>query len=571
MAVSKPVRALIISDFNTQNIAGYLSNSSDHPRVEASVSPFGQVIQTLMDSSLPCWTDPPDVLVVWTQPQRVLESFSAILEQSGSVTETTTENVLEDVDTYCRLLSHASERVQAVFIPTWVVSAYHRGLGMIDLKSELGVANQLMRANLRLIDNLKGTANIYVLNSQRWMVLAGARNAHNPKLWYMGKLGFGDRVIEEAAKDIKAALRGISGLARKLILLDLDDTLWGGILGDVGWDGLRLGGHDPMGESFADFQGALKALKNRGVLLGIVSKNEENIALEAISRHPEMVLSLQDFVGWRINWNDKACNIEELVLELNLGLQSVVFIDDNPSERSRISEALPEVLVPDWPVDQLLYKKTLLDLDCFDSPVITEEDLARTKTYAVERKRRDLRSNAQSFHEWIHSLKTQVIVEDLNAANLPRAVQLMNKTNQMNLSSRRMSEEELCDWSSSDNRHLWTFRVADKFGDAGVTGLASIQIEQESATIIDFVLSCRVIGRMVEETMLHFVTRVTEELGVNNIIAEYVPTPNNNVCLSFWIERSGFEVNVDGKSFTLLLDEPGSVPDGIELVMRDAL
>ena len=320
MTGSKMVRSLIISDFNAQNFAGYLNNDAEAPRIEASAAPFGQVIQTLTDFSLPCWQEPIDLLIVWTQPHRVLESFKAVLDYSRPGLD----SILDEVDAYCRLLTRVAERAKAVFVPAWVVSAYNRGLGMSDLKSEHGIANLLMRANLRLVENLKGVANIYVLNAQRWMELAGARNACNPKLWYMGKIGFGNEVFREAVKDVKAAVRGIAGQARKLIILDLDDTLWGGSVGDVGLEGIRLGGHDPTGEAFADFQAALRALKNRGVLLGIVSKNEESIAVEAISGHPEMVLRLDDFAGWRINWADKASNIQALVSELNLGLQSVV-------------------------------------------------------------------------------------------------------------------------------------------------------------------------------------------------------------------------------------------------------
>ena len=282
MGEGDTIRCTIVSDFNAQNFVGYLNGDADVPRIEASVTPFGQVMQTLTDFSLPCWNEPPEVLVVWTQPHRVLESFNASLEYS----KPPVEDLVDEVDEYCQLQIRAAEKVQILFVPTWVVSAYNRGLGSIDLKNEYGIANRLTRANLRLVDNLQGAGNVYVLNAHRWMELAGARNAHNPKLWYMGKIGFGNEVFKEAVKDVKAAFRGIAGQARKLVILDLDDTLWGGVVGDVGWEGLRLGGHDPIGEAFADFQAALKALKNRGILLGIVSKNEEGTAIEAHYTQP---------------------------------------------------------------------------------------------------------------------------------------------------------------------------------------------------------------------------------------------------------------------------------------------
>jgi FkbH-like protein len=409
------------------------------------------------------------------------------------------------------------------------------------------------------------------LNAQRWMELAGAKNAYNPKLWYMGKISFGNEVFKHAVRDVKAAFRGVAGQARKIILLDLDETLWGGVLGDVGWDGITLGGHDPIGEAFTDFQNGLKALKNRGVLLGIVSKNDESVAIEAISRNPEMVLHLDDFAGWRINWIDKTQNILSLISELNLGLQSVVFVDDNPVERSRVRDTLPEVLVPEWPQDKQLYKKTLLELSCFDVPSITGEDVERTLLYAAQRKRVALREEGASFDDWLRTLDTRVIVESLNAPNLPRAAQLINKTNQMNLSTRRMTEAELFSWAHEKKHRLWTFRVVDKFGDAGLTGIASIEFDQEEATVVDFVLSCRVMGRRIEETMLHLVAGQAAHLGIKQIRASYIPTPRNNVCLVFWKERSGFEVDASGESFTMGLNATYPLPQGIELVVKDAI
>src|SRR5207249_4608997 len=189
-------------------------------------------------------------------------------------------------------------------------------------------------------------------------------------------------VLQEAARDIKGAVQAIRGESRKLLVLDLDDTLWGGSVGEIGWQNIKLGGHDAVGEAYVDFQRVLKSLLNRGNLLAIVSKNQESVALAALENHPEMVLRPGDFAGWRINWRDKAENIVELVSELNVGLQSVVFIDDNPAERALVAEALPEVLVPQWPESPLLYSAALHDLRCFDRPCLTDEDLTRSQMYA---------------------------------------------------------------------------------------------------------------------------------------------------------------------------------------------
>jgi FkbH-like protein len=562
MIASSKIRALIVSDFNAQNLAGYLNNSHESPAVAAAVAPFGQVMQTLTDFTMPCWEDKPEVVIVWTRPQAVLGTVRRLLENARPMVR----DLLPEVEAFTRAVGGVCQRARLVLVPTWTLPSYERGLGMIDLKSEHGLSNQLMRANLRLADDLAAVQNAFVLDAERWIALAGSRNAHNPKLWYMGKIGFGNEVFKEAVKDIQAAVRGAGGGARKLVLLDLDDTLWGGIVGDTGWEGIRLGGHDPIGESFVDFQAALKGLKNRGVLLGIVSKNDESLAIEAITRHPEMVLRLDDFSGWRINWEDKAGNVRSLVSELNLGLHSAVFIDDNPIERSRVREALPEVMVPEWPEDKLLYRQALQSLTCFDAPAITEEDLGRTRLYAAERERAAGRDETQSFDDWLRSLETKVVVEPLSASNMPRTAQLLNKTNQMNLSTRRMTEAELQAWSEAAPHHVWTFRVQDKFGDSGLTGIASLQVDRQKATIVDFVLSCRVMGRRVEETMLHFLGNAAGKLGARQLSATYIPTPKNQVCLAFWQERSGFETEADGRTFRRGLAKPLPPPEGILLI-----
>src|SRR5438477_3724449 len=198
-----------------------------------------------------------------------------------------------------------------------------------------------------------------------------------------------------------------------------------------------------------------------------------------------MVLELVGFAGWRINWRDKAENINALMNELNLGLDSAVFIDDSAVERARVRETLPGLFVPEWPSDKRLYPQALLFLDCFDRPCLTEEDRHRSRMSAVDRERKQSKIDLGNLEEWLASLNTSVRVEELNQANLPRAAQLLNKTNQMNLSTRRMSEADFHAWAREKDRRAWTFRVSDKFGNSGLTGILTIEIDGLRATIID--------------------------------------------------------------------------------------
>lgn len=548
---------LLISDFSIENFGRLLELDAGKPSLKVRVAPFGQVISNLLGT--PEGGKPPDAAIVWTLPDKQVPGFARLLS-SGLVSQ---HEIEAQVDQFAAALRNFSDKVRFVFVPLWVMPASHRGLGLLDLLHDSGVALNLARMNARLLDRLRGVTNVFPLNTQRWLSKLGT-SAVDPRLWYMAKVPFSGPLFKEACRDVRAGLNALTGRSRKLVVLDLDNTLWGGVVGEVGWQKLRLGGHDAIGEAYVDLQRGLKALKERGILLAIASKNEESAALDAFRHHPEMILRLDDLAGWRINWNDKAANIEQLARDLNLGLDSAVFIDDNPVERARVREALPTVLVPEWPANVLLAPSALQELDCFDVASMTAEDRSRTESYTADRRRQELKTSLQSLDDWIATLEMQVRLEPLNEANLQRACQLLNKTNQMNLSTRRLAQEELKQWAERPNRSLWTCRVADRLGDSGLTGILSLEIDGACARIVDFVLSCRVMARRVEESMLWFACQQARKLGAAEVRAEYIPTPRNNPCLSLF-KSSGFGLLDDSQSFVWNLEKEYPKPAGITI------
>lgn len=551
--------ALIIADFTAQGLAPFLADLQS-PSLKMKVAPFDQVVPVLLDGTNQCWASQPDVAVVWTRPDSAIKSFGRVLNYEPVEMDV----LLREVDDFAECLRAASARVSALFVPTWTWPAHDRGLGVLNLKPTNGPAYALMRINTRLAEAVGNSAAIHLLDAGRWVAQAG-KAATSPKLWHLGKIAFGPDVFRQAADDIKAGLRGISGQARKLVVLDLDDTLWGGVVGDVGWEGLNLGGHSPIGESFTAFQRGLKKLTNRGVVLAIVSKNTEGIALEAIDRHPEMVLRRDDFVAWRINWQDKAQNVAALVADLKLGLDSVVFIDDNPAERARVREALPQVLVPEWPHDKLLYEQALTELTCFDTVALSTEDRTRTRTYVSEREREAVKQSAQSIEEYLALLGLKVEIESLSRSNVLRAVQLLNKTNQMNLGTRRFTEAQYLEWAASETNHVLVFRVRDRFDDYGLTGLASLSVDGKEGQVPDFLLSCRVMGRGVEQTMLYALAEESRLLGLTRLVATYSPTPRNAPCKAFFDEQSRFTRRDDGLRYVWDVANPYAAPGHVEV------
>lgn len=541
---------VLISDFTIDPLASLLA---DGPQpVEMDIAPFGTVAQSLLSPG----EHGTDLAVVWTHAESTLPSLRRL--RSGEAV--TSEAIESDVSEFAKLLIAGSQHYDCVVVPDWTRPPSERGLGLLDERPG-GIGHGYGVANLALRSALANHDNVVVLDARRWITLSGAR-AYTERGWYEGKLPFSADVFAHAATDIRSAARALRVAPRKVLVVDLDNTLWGGVVGDDGPEGLRLGGHDAIGEAFADFQGRVRSLTSRGIILAIASKNDESTAMAAIDGLDTMVLRRSDFVTWRINWNDKAQNIADMAAELNLGLSSFVFIDDNPHERTRVREALPEVLVPEWPVDPTLYCKAFEELTCFDTlTAATSEDLERTQMYQVEAERQRSRSVTTSLDDWIKDLQIVVEAAPLDRSNLARTAQLLNKTNQMNLRTRRQSEAELWQWASEPQHETWCISVHDRLGDAGLTGIVSIEADGDTAHVVDFVMSCRIMGRCVERTMISVAASAAERLGSSLLVAELIETAKNAPCARFFEELAPA---VDGKH-NMAVEEFKEAPEAIDL------
>lgn len=340
----------------------------------------------------------------------------------------------------------------------------------------------------------------------------------------MAKIRYSLNYMKYIAEKIIPIIRASVVASRKIIICDLDNTLWSGIVGDDGLEGIKIGSNHPLGEAHLQLQKSLKALKNRGILLAISSKNNHDIALEAIEKHPNMLLKEEDFVAKKINWNDKASNILEMLNELNLLTSSAVFLDDNPTERDRVRNAIPDILVPELPSDVSEWSGILNSLNCFEVLSTSNEDKERSKKYIDENKRKDSFKLFGNMEDWLESLKLVLKVEKLDKYNLQRSTQLLNKTNQFNLSTRRMSENELSKWSENSKRLCLTFSVSDRYGDSGLTAFVTVEKIESRVKIIDFVMSCRVMGKGIEEAIISQILKIHKNL---DILMNPIPSNKN--------------------------------------------
>lgn len=527
---------LVVSSFNADPFTRHLAAAGGADELRIASAPFGQAIPALLDQRN--FTPRPNMVVVWTEPQDVLPTFRRALDHESI----STADLLEEVSRFAGVVASCASRTDHLLVPAWVLPEVRKDFSFLDY-SDAGPAYLLALSNARLAENLRAVG-AYVLDTQAWVGAAGAM-PRSPQLRYMAKVPFAPAVFREAAQDVLAFRDARRGLSRKLVVVDLDDTLWGGLVGEVGWENLRLGGHDAIGEAYQDFQRALKALTRRGVVLGIASRNEEAIALEAIERHPAMVLRMDDFAGWEIGWGDKAEGIERLARRVNLGLESVVFLDDSPVERGRVREALPAVRVPEWPLSPMLYRQTLLSLPCFGSLGLTAEDRRRAESYTIRRKMPA--SDVGDVEEWLDGLGIRARSATLDRSSLQRAAQLLNKTNQMNLRTRRLSEGNLWDWAQEPGHIFRVFSVEDRFADAGLTAVLGLEIHDETASVVDFVLSCRILGRRVEQLLVHVAVQEARSAGASRVVFEYLETTRNQPCLRF-LKESGLET-ADDRTF----------------------
>lgn len=361
--------------------------------------------------------------------------------------------------------------------------------------------------------------------------------------WLQGKLEIAPIAAVRYGELLARLIAAERGRSRKCLVLDLDNTLWGGTIGDAGVNGIVIGEGSALGEAHLALQHYARQLKERGVILAVCSKNDPTIAETAFREHPDMVLKRSDFAAFVANWNDKAENLRTIAERLNIGLDSLVFVDDNPAERARVRESLPLVAVPELPDDPALYVRTLAAAGYFEAVGFTAEDLSRADSYAANAEREALKDIAQSMDEFLRGLQMTVEYGPARPVDLPRVTQLLNKTNQFNTTTRRYTAEEVSELASSAEALVLQFRLLDRFGD---NGLVSVMIlrraaeEPDALEIDNWVMSCRVFGRQLEFEAMTIAVETARAIGARALLARYVPAARNGV-ISGLFESLGFD------------------------------
>ena len=396
---------------------------------------------------------------------------------------------------------------------------------------------------------------VYLLDISALQGICGRRSMHDPRLYYASKTVFAIDFLPVLAEQIIKIVQVIVGSVKKCIITDLDNTLWGGVIGDDGLEGIQIGSFG-LGMVYSDLQAWIKEHAKRGVAVAVCSKNNEDIAKEPFEKHQEMVLRLEDISVFVANWDDKATNIKRIQQILNIGFDSMVFLDDNPFERELVRTMLPEVTVPELPEDPAEYLPYLQQLALFETVYVSDEDKNRTRLYRQEADRHQLEQKVSSIDEYLESLQLRATTRPFDSYSIPRAAQLSQRSNQFNLRTKRYTEQDLAFMAQHPERFVtFTVSLKDKFGEYGIIAVVILEKRDDRTLFLDTLfMSCRVLKRSVEEYVFNQIARLAAEQGIETILGEYLPTKKNAMVKDL-LGKYGFEVcTADENGTTWKLD-----------------
>jgi FkbH-like protein len=440
-------------------------------------------------------------------------------------------------------------------------------LGPFDANVGDSLTYALAEANRVLRERLSQFADVFVWDYAGLVADSGADSWSDPRMWALARVPIAADKQPLLARHLARVLAALVFPPAKCLVLDLDNTLWGGVIGDDGMEGIQLGDDYP-GNVFKSFQRAVLGLADRGILLAVISKNYPEVVEQALREHPEMLIRPEHLSALRVNWHAKSQNLREIARELNIGLDALVMFDDNPVERAEIAANAPEVRVIEVPTRPLDYERALHECGHFDTPVLSQEDRQRVQMYRTERAREEVRASAATVDEFLAGLEMIAETGAVDSLNLSRVAQLIGKTNQFNLTTRRHSQAAVSQMCNDADHSVHYLRLRDRFGDLGLIAVGVLVFGGEEAVIDTLVMSCRAMGRRAEDALLSELVQAARTRGCKRIIGEYLPTAKNGIVADLY-PRLGFlpleTGNGTGQRFALELSAATLVwPDVIQ-------
>jgi FkbH-like protein len=476
---------------------------------------YGMYHHELADSSSELYAFKPDVVLLALDAQHVAGGEGASAEDS-----------VRNITTCWKL---AQEQLGATVIQQTVLPVFAPLLGNNEQRYPMSPFSIVAEVNRRLREEADRSG-VHLFSLDTLAREEGLKTWHDPALWHRSKQEVSPRMAPLYGDHVGRLLAALRGLSYKCLVLDLDNTLWGGIIGDDGLEGILLGQGNAVGEAHTAFQRYAKELAGRGVILAVCSKNDDANARAAFERHPEMLLRIKDIACFVANWQDKATNLRTIAETLNIGLDSLVFADDNPFERNLVRQELPMVAVPELPEDPALYTAAIASAGYFEGLAITKEDLERGQQYQLNAERQRLRESSTDMSGYLSGLEMQLIWSPFDSVGLSRITQLINKSNQFNLTTRRYTEAEVSELIGLPNHLTLQLRLKDRFGDNGIIAIIIGRPAEGGILELDtWLMSCRVLGRQVEEATLALIAEQAKLLGAARLAGFYLPSAKNSM------------------------------------------
>lgn len=500
---------------------------------------YDGITMELMNPDSELYSFKPDILLLITYHTDI-KDYPRLFSSEGEIGKW----VNQKLQHYQNLWTLANGIEGCHIFQTSFVSPIQRQLGNLEANYYFSPSNCIRLLNIEL--TRQKPPYVTLLDMDYLASSFGKYNWFNESTYYMSKQGFSFEAASLVCHALARLFASHVGKMKKCLVLDLDNTLWGGVIGDDGLRGINLNASNPVGESYLAFQHYLKGLKERGVILAVCSKNEEDVAKSVFIEHPDMVLRLDDIACFVANWDDKSSNLKRIAELLNIGLDSIVFFDDNPAEREIVKQFLPDVEVVDVPEDPVHYVRSLEKAACFEWVQLSHEDIGRSDSYVVDRKRSDLQVSCIDYDSYLDALEMKVEVGLVGLDETARFAQLINKTNQFNLRTKRYSEAVVA--QIREDTQNWVplyLRLSDKFGNYGIMSSVIVKRVNNVAFIDTWVMSCRVLKRGLELAALNSVCSVAEGWGCEWIVGEYIPTKKNKMVSTLFSEL-GFEECPEG-------------------------
>ncbi len=493
---------------------------------------YNQIDSQLIDSSSEVYSFHPTQILLWLGTEKLYEEFMDLDTFSRS---TFAETYLSRIEQYWNLISNNSS---AKILQMNFTEIDDKALGQYSCKVDSTFVYQIRKLNYLLEEAEQRNSRVFPVDNLAVQISLGRNIYYNPRLYYSSKMPVSMPALPFLAKAVIDVIRAMNGNVKKCIILDLDNTLWGGVIGDDGLAGIEIG-ELGKGHVFTNIQRWLKQLKEYGIILCVCSKNNEEIAKEPFEKHNEMVLKLDDISVFVANWDDKVSNIRTIQETLNIGMDSIIFLDDNPFERNLVREMIPQIEVPGLPEDPAAWLGFLQEQNYFDTASFTEGS-DRTKMYQAEYERKKLSQAYESIDDYLRDLEMVGASRKFEPLQYPRIAQLTQRSNQFNLRTVRYTESDIQRITESDDYITLFFTLRDKFGDHGLIGVVIMEKKSDDEVFIDtWLMSCRVLKRGMEEFIVnHFVKRAAQS-GFKKISAEYIPTSKNGMVKDIY-DRMGF-------------------------------